>query len=370
VLPSATITQSAQLTMAATGFAPGEEVVIAATEGVKGETKEIGSGKANQEGALDEMKITLPEWLTSGPHVLSATGSSSERRAETPLYVRAEKLWVQIGSYAVKHLDKLGFIAGGFAPGEKIEIYLQDLPAASLGTADTDLAGNTVWTEVTMPLVAAGEHTLVLQGEQSGLELTQVITVTPFTPQFDLDPYAGLPGTKVVLYGQGFAPGEKISVYVGDAKDATLTITANDGGGFERAGTIVIPRNAKAGTMDVVLAGNTSNAKVSREFTVVAPYPFGGLSTFSGPPGSTVFFDGLGFAAEEKVDIYLGGRGGTLVAVAQTDTLGRFRGAGPAQVPPDVTRDVTFTFVGESSGVESSTTFKLILPPSIELAPK
>jgi len=360
------VEQNGQLPLSAQGFDAGETVVIRASENDYSSIRELARVQADDEGRFDQ-KLTMPDWLTSGSHVLQVKGENSGRQAEATIFVRAEKPWINLSTYSVQPAQRLGFIGGGFQPHEDVMVYLEPGETApaqpttqALQTAQADPAGNLTWMEVPLPMVKPGAYCLLLEGRDSHDRITRTLTVEPLHPLLELSPWSGPPGTKVDLNGRGFMPGEKISVYVNGSSQPALTFEADQYGQYWGAGPVSIPQDLTQGKIAIKLEGEQSRASVTQDFAVVAPHPWAELNVYSGAPGTPVLLSGGGFAAKEKVSIHIGDAGAPTVGVGETDSQGRLWSAGPATVPADASKSVAFVLVGESSGATASTTFEVI----------
>jgi len=365
-VPGEAVMQNGTLELSGTGFSPGESVIVSASEGEAGKLKAVATITADAQGKI-EQKVTLPEWLTSGPHSLQVTGKDSGRQAQATLYIRANKPWINLASYSVQPTQKLGFVAGGFQPGEDVSIYLEqgqsipDRPSTRpLLTIKADKAGNLMWTEVQVPLMKPGATAMIVRGKASGLQIGQTVTVEAMHPLLELSPWSGPPGAEINLNGRGFLPGERVSVFVGNGNQPATTFQADQYGNYWGVGPVHIPQDVTHGKLDIKLLGEKSGATVTQQFAVVAPHPWAELNTYSGPSGTPVLVSGGGFAAKERVSIHIGSAGSPIVAEGETDSNGKLWSAGPATVPEGSSKSVTFVVVGESSGAQASVIFQVV----------
>lgn len=367
LFPSLPATQWEELAFAVEGFQPGETVVLLVEH--EGTAKEIGRLEANGEGKIEDGKVILPSWLESGKRSATAVGGDSGTRAAATLYVRARNLWVNLSSYNPRLASKLGFIAGGFEPGDRVKVYLTlggDANSLSsqepLATMEADEAGNTSWTEAEIPPVEPGKYTLLLKGDRTEGELKESVTVEPLRPELELSPWSGPPGRKVDLNGNGFLPNEQVEVFLGAGTEPIGTFRADRYGGLWGAGPISIPLDSRGGRLPILLRGKTSGGEVARDFSVVAPSPWVELSSYAGFAGAAVVARGGGFAAGERVTLHVGSASSPAVATTVTNEDGHYVGLGPGVVPSDAVQEVTFVVVGESSGAQGEATFKVMEP--------
>lgn len=365
-LAEGTVKQYGRLKLSAEGFAPGESLTITVKPEGDAQPVELGHVQADDQGGIAEFAADLPEAITSGPRPVTVAGATSQRQATAVLYVRSQKLFAVLNGYTPRPAEKLGFVVGGFEPGEDVQVFFGDTTGTPLLTVPTDQAGNTAWTEVAMPVVRPGKYDLIFQGSQGQNKLTQTITISPLTPTLELSPWSGPAGTKLELNGRGFLAGEDVQVYLGNGDQPVSSFKADQYGNFWGIGPLVVPVDSGPGKAAVRLVGQSSGAEVTQSFAVVGGKPWAELSAYSGLPGSVVRFAGGGFGARERVSVHLGNGSGPIVATAETDEQGNVVRSDVASVPADSTATtqtpVTFTLVGESSRSEASAVFTVIPP--------
>jgi hypothetical protein len=370
--------QGGKMSLSGKGFAPGETIVIRAAQNQDGSANvQLAQTRASSQGTIRLDSVALPDDLYSGTHRLEAVGQISGRRAATTLYVHAKAPWINVSSYSVKQNARFGLIIGGFQPHERVQVTLE--PAAHLSngqsqdpsklskavtlmTIPTDAVGNAVWSETVLPLLRPGGYTVVARGLTSGKKLTSDLIVEALTPVVELSPWSGPPGTKVELNARGFAPGERVQMFLGPASTATLTVTADRYGNFWGAGPVRIPYGENGGALPLRFVGEQSSAEVTMSFQVLDTRPWLDLSAWSGPPGAPVSFSGGGWAADERVTIHLGSSSGPMVADGQANEGGWLQLGGTGSVPGDARDTVTFVAVGQQSHATASASFKVVNP--------
>ncbi len=141
------------------------------------------------------------------------------------------------------------------------------------------------------------------------------------------------PGTRTTLTGSGFAPQETVKIYFGSLASAPLTVTADSSGAFTEA--VRVPP-APYGPHDVYAVGESSGRAGAVSLFVT---PRMALVPHSGNPGGTELAQGLGFAADESVQVYWANPR-QFLGTALTNGSGSFIGKGglqiaiPANAPP------------------------------------
>jgi hypothetical protein len=384
------------------GFAAGEMVLLqVTTAGDRAAALDLGEVQANQRGEVVVANQPLPKQVTSGSHELEAVGEASGTSRKATLYVRAKDTWINLGKKELSPGEKLAFIAGGFAPNERVQVSLEprsDSPSSSaaptptpsagatpqpsatptatprpvpsatprglvrLATLATDRVGNGVWTELATDHVKRGTYTLVLRGQTSRREVRKDVTLKPYHPSVELSPWYGLPGMAIHLNVRGLAPGESVHVFVGfDSREAGRGV-ADQYGNLWGGGPVKAPYDAGPGPLAVTVIGDESRAPTTVEYKVGQAKPWLELTNWWGAPGSPVSFTGGGWDGGEDVTVHLGTAYGPVVATGQADEYGWLRGSSVAYVPRSAYANVTFIAVGQQSHTSASATFKLVLP--------
>ncbi len=367
LLPTKAVIQWEDFTFSAEGFQPNEMVSLLADTG--GEWKEIAQVEADGDGRIEDARVQLPSWLESGKREIHAEGASSGVQGSGSLTIRAKNLWINLSGHAPQPATNLGFVAGGFEPGDRVSAYLTESSDPShlaseepLATVTADDAGNTGWTEVVVPVVPPGKYTLLLKGENTREELKTSITVSPLHPQMELSPWSGLPGSSFDVNASGFLPGEQVDLYLGNSSAALSSYQADQWGGIWGAGPVAVPVQAGGGPLAVRLRGQSSGSETVAEFNVVAANPWLELNNYSGFAGTPVMAHGGGFAARERIVLHVGSTSGPVVAETVAAEDGSYSGLGPVSTPADAQGQVTFVAVGESSGAQATAVFKIVEP--------
>ncbi|MBI2941720.1 MAG: hypothetical protein HYY04_14915 [Chloroflexi bacterium] len=369
LLPAETIQQEGDLTFSADGFAPSETVTLQVVLREGDPPTEIWRAQVDDGGRLLDQELSLPTWLTSGERTLELVGETSGLRASATVAIRAKERWIEVSGYSVQVAQTLGFIAGGFEPGERVRGYLLSQPdvppeATPVLTVETDRAGNTTWHEFEVPMVSAGPYRLVLVGATSGEQADRTITVEPLHPQLELEPWSGPPGATVRLTGRGFLAGEAIDIAVEGSDQPVATVSADEWGNFWSVGPVRIPHEAAGQKVTLTAIGQDSRTLVNVTFTVWDLHPWLELDRYAGYGGSFVQFSGGGFGAGEQVRVYQAGVSDTPVAVGVANPEGRFWNVGPAQVPVDAMSKVSFVVVGDQSGERATVSFEVLPLPT------
>ena len=176
------------------------------------------------------------------------------------------------------------------------------------GDDDTDSDGDFFCT-IIIPESAAGEHTITVTGDESGVEAEAEFTVEP---EISISSTEGAAGTSVTVSGTGFKKYEDITIYFAGSEIYT-TIETDNNGSF--SGVFTVPAKAK-GTYKVKASDGTN--KESVDFIVTAG---ASLDTTTGNIGTTLTISGTGFIASGTITIKYDD---TQVATTTTDTNGAF----------------------------------------------
>lgn len=356
----------ARVTLTGAGFAPSAR--LAATLVGAGEPNgwQLSDVKSGADGALSAA-VSLPVGLAPGRYTLRLAGSES---AQADVWVVDGEPRLDLHRYAAHPGELLGLAGTGFAPGETVRIYLADAPAETLGELTADARGAIASQGIPVPAVPAGVRTLVAEGEQTGLAVRREVSIVEHAPWIVLSVYALRPGGSVDVAGHDFAPGEQVKAFLDDGPAPVWTGKADD------AGSVVARALFTAGPDGVgkhrlALAGDATRAPVSATFEVLPYVPRLALTSYAGPPGAGVAFDGVGFAPGETVRVFLDrGAQRDQVATITVGASGAFQGMGAYVVPGQAAVGrLHFVAIGDASRVAVSQDYDVqALAPWAELS--
>ncbi|MFK3835560.1 ExeM/NucH family extracellular endonuclease [Microbacterium sp. NPDC087868] len=177
------------------------------------------------------------------------------------------------GDQVTVALSSLAFSAGEPAPGE-VTLSLGDTQLAA-GAIDpaivdtTDEAGRATLT-FTVPAGASGEQALTVSVPATGTTVQVPFTITgeaEFAGTIDLGSSKVTAGKKLQITGEGYAPGETVTVQLRPKKGAPIevgTIQVAGDGSFD--GSVTVPKNTKAGDYTVAVSqsdGDEATASVT-----------------------------------------------------------------------------------------------------------
>ncbi|MBI3979045.1 MAG: hypothetical protein HY331_12750 [Chloroflexi bacterium] len=359
-----------RVSFAGGGFRRGERVSIHFDTLAAAPLGELTGGEIGEVAVKDLVVPFAPE----GQHTFIFLGQESRSPATVPFSVLGFYPWVTLSNYNVPPQRAIGLSGQDWAPDEQVLVYLNAQPGDQAGNAVTPAAvvradgrGRLDAADVlSFPPEAIGKNTIFLRGQMSGKAVAATLTVEPFAPQLELTEYAGQPNTEVAFVGQGYARREKLTAYLGDVQGGqrVATFEADDDGSFKKAGAFRIPFGTPAGKQSITVVGETSKVPTAIVFAVLPMTPSFTLSSYAGRPGDAVSVSGGGFAAGERVRIYVGEQArGQEVASAEVDPKGAFKDAGSFDIPTRTRPGkLKLTAWGEQSRTPVSAEFE-VLPP-------
>jgi hypothetical protein len=266
-----------------------------------------------------------------------------------------------VGKAAGKPGDTVTVSAHGFGPGEKVNVFwgrASGIPVVSL----TAGSSGSLRASVPVGVAPVGPTTLVLVGTKTRTTATAPYLMLGLYPSTVFHPYAVRAGNSITFTGSGFAPGEQVLIYLNASTGMpALTTTATGGGAFSVR--FVVPFGLKGGQR-LTSIGEQSRASVSSGFTVLPYSPEAQASTYDALPGTSVSFYASGFAANEVVLVYAGGRGsnGQLVTAFRVSSKGSAGNAGHYIVPSGVGPGLYFRLVGQKSGGSAAAKISVAAP--------
>lgn len=257
----------------------------------------------------------------------------------------------ELSRYAGRPGDVVSLRGQGFVPYDPVHVEFRQSPSLSAGDAVADGSGEVFVESIRIPMLTEGQHTLVVRGA-SGREVSRVFSVVGFHPWVVLTAYAVHPGEGFGFNGSEFVPGEQIQVFQDGAEQPIATVSADDRGNLAQE-LLVRATPGLVGKHDLQFVGSTSSVRLPVTFEVLAFVPLVELTSYAGPPGTTVGFNGKGFAPGETVHVYRETDNGRqrLASLGVGDD-GSFNNAGQVVVAADsATRVVTLVLEGEQSRV-------------------
>ena len=168
-------------------------------------------------------------------------------------------------------------------------------------------------------------------------------------------------GARLNFQGQGFLAGEQARVTIegaGGQVEAELDpVTISKDGNLDEV-SVVLPGGVGRGEHTLRATGVSSGRSARATFTVVYVTPKIALDTYSAKSNHTFGFTGTGFLPGERVEVRLGGLGGSPLATLQSDAQGSVT-AQDVALPLIQAGDYLLYFVGEQSQTPVSVGFNV-----------
>jgi len=207
----------------------------------------------------------------SGSTTVTASSSAYGYSASQSFTVTPPQL--TLGSAHVVPGTPLVITGSGFAPGETVTV---SQPNGSSGTATAASSGN-FSTTVTVPAgLPGGVDTIGAVGSLTQVRVLASLTVIAAT--LTANPLSVSAGSSVALSGNGFAPGEIVSL--ADSTGGVQTVTADTLGHV--AATAAIAPTQAGGVVTYVATGATSKSLASSAVKVIGAPSTVGLGHISG----------------------------------------------------------------------------------------
>jgi hypothetical protein len=369
------------------GFTPGKKVEVSMKTGTSGQGTPIGQAKVDTNGSFST-NFQVPQSLVNNSVYVVAHQSSGNKTAQTQAAVPSGMGYVKLSKVVGQPGDHITITAHGFMPGEAIDVYwgrLNGPPAAKL---QADGGGNVGQAGLRVGVGSTGQSTLALIGEKSQTVATSSFLLLKLWPSVKLAPYAVKSGNRLSFSAKGFAPGERVLVFVNSMTGPpAMIVQTNDGGGFMGA-SFPIPFGIKK-NQNLILVGEQTRAVASAKFMILPYMPSVQPSTWGGLPGTSLSFYATGFAPNEVVLVYSlkthDANGGDLVTAFRVDGKGRAAAAGSIVIGSDMGGKTAFKLVGRlSQGTAVATVNvshidgpvqvppqkKYVLPPDLATDPK
>ena len=351
-----------QVTVQGSGFDPGASVGVWLEAGHAAKGTLVAHGMASKYGTLNT-GFTVPGSLTGTTATVvaqQAGGKSAIAQIVTPIGVGRVTI---DGKAAGKPGDTVTVSAGGFGPGERVDVFWGRVAGTPVATLAADGSGSIGQASVPVGVAPVGPTMLVLVGEKTKSTATAPYQMLGLYPVLAPHPYAVQAGRSATLSGSGFAPGEQVLVYLNAASGTpALTATASSNGGLSVS--FVVPFGLK-GSQTFTALGEESRAAVNSGFDVLPYSPVAQASTYGAMPGTTISFYASGYAANEVVLVYLGrgqGNSGQLVSAFRVNSHGSAAAAGNYVIPNGTGPALYFTMVGQESGGSATAKISVTTP--------
>ena len=156
------------------------------------------------------------------------------------------------------HGTPITLTGSGYNPGEKVKLYADNAEVTYIASVTADNSGGFTFVEQ-IQAAPYGYHAFIGTGQASG---KTGIAAFNETPQVDLSPVTGLPGSAATVSGFGYPPEEAVTIKWGAAPGLTLGSATTDlNGSF--VVEVTIPPSATPGTYFITgeTAGFTLHAK-------------------------------------------------------------------------------------------------------------
>jgi hypothetical protein len=320
--------------VAGTGFYPNEAVTITINSPSNTGAFPLGQAQANASGAFDAPALRVPFGVTAGRQVVTATGHNSNRQGTIDVTVVGKAATITLRPDSAKPGTSVTVTGAHFQPEETVAIDLVTLSGSvRVGTTHAYSNGALVPVNVTIPSTAPeGTLNIVATGTSSHASATAQIKITALPASLSLSPTLVRPGATVSVHGQGFIPGEAVSIGLSGANyklALATTVAAKDG--TIAASNIQVPAFLPAGTYTVTASGQTSGRAASSRLGVMA-HPSGPTLSITGAtpvagvypvnPGSLVQVAGSGFPAGATVTLRAVGPSTITLLTTRADARG------------------------------------------------
>jgi hypothetical protein len=258
------------ITYSVKGFAPSEVVTIYFNSLA---APPVGTVTTDASGAARQ-SIRVP-YGAIGNNAFIFVGKTSQSPVTVTYTLLNLYPTLMVNTYATRADSTLSFSGKGFGPNERVFIHVNSVASAPVGIALTDATGSFKNSGLfTIPFALHGKTNIIALGEQSQAPTTLSIDVLPYTPSADTSTYGGRAGTTITFYGNGFARGEVVHVFVGRsvqrAGAEVSCFAADPQGGFSAAGSYELDSGTPAGTLVFTLIGDRSKVAAAAKMQVMA----------------------------------------------------------------------------------------------------
>ncbi len=246
----------------------------------------IASGSTDINGSFGAVSVTVPE-TPAGSHTINASDAAGPATA-AGLSISPKLTASGAGAPVGGQLTISG---KGYAASSPLTVSVDSTPVPI--NLNTNSAGTFPPTDITVPTIAAGNHTLKVQ-DSLGNNATVALATTS---SIKANPTSGPVGSAVNVAGSGYSPNAKITLtYNGQVVQTNPpSITSDANGNF--SGTFMLPTTA-AGTYSIGASDGANIANASFQASSA-----GGLASSQGHVGDSIVVNGAGFSSGASVTL-------------------------------------------------------------------
>lgn len=308
-----------QVALSGKGFGASEAVKIYWNYAGPGTGTLLTTSMSNSNGKVTT-NIVVPGGTTPGAFIpIAGIGQTSNITAIFNFYLYAPTLALAPlrGSANIA----LTVSAYGFQGLENVKIFWNNNPTPALA-ATTNIFGYLSPATIPVPAgTAPGSYQVKAVGQTSNISITSNYTVVP--PASSLNLTSGPVGVNVNIAGEGYDPNETVNIlwgYTGPGTGTTVA-TASAGFGGNISASFTVP-TATTGSYTIAVLGNTSGRLSQNTFSVSNSLASSPATT---PPGTNVTVTGMGFSANESVQLYWNSLAGLLLTTTTADNNGNIK---------------------------------------------
>ncbi len=294
---------SGGLSLAYTGnIRSGDTVAVTVTDLEAGETADVWVNNRAPEAVTADaagtatVSYTVPGGFT-GSLSVTVRGESSQSWGVASIPVNGYEPTLAVAPGTVAAGDTLTATVGAYRPGAALTLCWD---GRAVGDPVTVAADGAAALPYTIPVNAAGVHSLAVFDPVSGLLLEREITASAASPTL-LVPETAVPGETVTLGAAGLAAGETVRISV----DGTLAAVLTEADGAVST-DYTLPVNAAAGDRSVTFALERSAVLAEAAFTVAVPTAAAEADMTA--DGSAIVLSASGFLPGETLSVYFDNR--------------------------------------------------------------
>ncbi|MCA9834553.1 MAG: S-layer family protein, partial [Thermomicrobiales bacterium] len=351
-------------TINGSGFLPGQQVTVRwnAANGTQLATMTPTSG-----GAISG-SITIPVTVGKGIYTLYVTSASGQSTTVAFEVVTLADVTATISSPTGQAGKSYTVNGSGFLPGQQVTVRWNAANGTQLATL-TPTSEGAISGSITIPVAAAkGTYTLYISSASGQSTTVSFSVITLADVSASISAPTGQAGKSYTVSGDGFLPGQNVTVRWNAANGTQLATLAPTSTGHI-SGSITIPVTAAKGSYTLYVT-NASGQSTTVTFTVnqLADVTIT-LSPTSGQAGTVTKVSGSGFQPGEAITVRWGGSSGTVLRTFNAGTTGKF--TANITVPATSAKQAYVVYVSAASGQTGSATYTVtqVVSASITLSP-
>lgn len=271
-----------QIKVSGSGFLPDASVAILF------DTTSMGTATTGSSGAFTDVTVSVPPGVAGNHKVAGKDTIGTSPEVGFSILPPS----ISLAQSSSKVGDQIMAGGLGFVPNASVSVLMD---GTSFGSVTADAGGKFANAPITVPSGSRGKHTITAKDTSN----TSAGVTFELNQSLVMNPASGTAGSTVTVNGYGFTRSSAVTLDF-DGNTQALGATTDAAGSF--SGNYQVPE--AVGGEHIIRVRDNAGSEATAAFTVVASLT---ISPDSGPSGTVVKVNGVGFKADAPVIIKFNG---------------------------------------------------------------